>query len=868
MDLPVNVSTGEVVGRYIADVIDGADPNLDPDARPVRGRIVFTASVPYLPNPTAAPAPVTIMRVPIIGVLDADGYLCTPYPGTLEPQYRGVRLIATDDPDLSVEGWTWDVTYMFEAIDGYKIAIPAHGFALPAGTTVDLTKVAKIPSSPGYSLPQAEAAALRAEAAALASAADVAEALAAAQRAADAAEATDAGVADLLGDPDGLTGGLLEERLAPKADKEDIDLSLGMKADLIDGKIPEAQLPSSVGETFTELFTGKADLFEGKLPESQIPDRLSENGLSTTIVESLASISAAPPGGGDDTTSLNAQLATAAGKTLTLKAGHTYKISDTLIIPGETVLDFNGAVLDARTMPAGTALGQRIALKSAGYQVATLPIGTPIAKGAKVINGISSTSGISVGDMVLLRNDESPIPGMTRSDRDKGEILIVQSVESATSITITTATTFAYGTTGLVITTLSTVDRVRIKSPNILLGGVGSSHNAIEIQYGRNVVITDPVIDGAEDIAINCRTVLGSVVRGGAIRRSTSGAFGNTGYGVAFVEGTRNSSVDGVDFEHCRHFVAGGGLWPAIHNIIKNCTGQVSVDFAYDCHESTMFWKFFNCSADSVAGGFVIRGQNVTVESCKITNSAGWGYKASVFDGVSEQRGIRFINNRLDGAVLGGYMIDGISDGSRKIDCEIVDSWATNPGDYAVSVANFDNMKISGIKGTGTKNHSILCRGTSATDRSKGLTLGVNEISGSAKNAYFLRDIDGVSTNGGQLLDSGAYGFEMTGCFDTNLVAPFIKGTAFGGLRIDGGSRHVIANPSVSGGMGATYDAMRVTGTSDFTVMGGKLSGPRHAIFTTTTENVVVMGVNVREAVNGTKINVDATNKVVINNLI
>ena len=164
MDLPVNVSTGMVVGRYIADVIDGPDANLDPDAQSVQGRIVFTASVPYLPNPTAGPDPVTIMRVPIVGVLDQDGYLCTPYPGTLEPQYRGVRLIATDDPDISVTDWTWDVTYIFEPVNGHKLAIPAHGFSLPSGETVDLTKVAKVPSSPGYSLPQAEAAVLRAEA--------------------------------------------------------------------------------------------------------------------------------------------------------------------------------------------------------------------------------------------------------------------------------------------------------------------------------------------------------------------------------------------------------------------------------------------------------------------------------------------------------------------------------------------------------------------------------------------------------------------------------------------------------------------------------------------------------------------------------
>lgn len=298
MDLPVNVQTGMVTGRYIADVIDGPDANLDPDAQVVQGRIVFTSSVPYLPNPTATPDPVTIMRAPIVGVLDADGYLCTPYPGTLDPQYRGVRLIATDDPDISVTDWTWDVTYFFEPLNGHKLAIPAHGFALPSGSTEDLTKLSKVPSSPGYSLPQAEAAALRAEQAALASAADVAFALAAAERAANAAEATDEGVADMLGDPATLTGGLLEERLAPKANTEDVGQALGMKADLLDGKLRDTQLPDSVGDSLQILFTekagvdqldlkadisdletkadksslgSKADLVSGRVPAAQLP---------------------------------------------------------------------------------------------------------------------------------------------------------------------------------------------------------------------------------------------------------------------------------------------------------------------------------------------------------------------------------------------------------------------------------------------------------------------------------------------------------------------------------------------------------------------------------------------------------------------
>lgn len=175
MDIPINISTGMVTGRYIADVIDGTDAGSEPDVIPVQGKIVFMSSVEYLPVPTAIPGPVTIMRHDIVGVLDSEGYLCTPMPNSLEPQYRGVKLIANDNPDIAVQNWTWDVTYLFDPIEGKRSVVRPHGFFLPGGTEVDLTLVAKVPSSPGYSLPQAEAAALRAENAAAAAAGTVQE---------------------------------------------------------------------------------------------------------------------------------------------------------------------------------------------------------------------------------------------------------------------------------------------------------------------------------------------------------------------------------------------------------------------------------------------------------------------------------------------------------------------------------------------------------------------------------------------------------------------------------------------------------------------------------------------------------------------
>ena len=163
-DFPAELSTGMVHGRFIVAVIDSEDEGQEPDVVPAQGKVAFKASVGYIPVPVATGGPVTVMKGPIMGVLDDDGYLCTPHPTTGDPMYRGVRLISTDDPDMAVTDWTWNADYRLEAVNGNSMQIPAHSFALPSGAEVDLTTLVKVPSSPGYGLPQAEAAVLRAEA--------------------------------------------------------------------------------------------------------------------------------------------------------------------------------------------------------------------------------------------------------------------------------------------------------------------------------------------------------------------------------------------------------------------------------------------------------------------------------------------------------------------------------------------------------------------------------------------------------------------------------------------------------------------------------------------------------------------------------
>lgn len=188
LDFPSVLSTGRVHGRFIIAVIDGPDPGDEPDVIPAKGRIVFKASIEYTTVGEGADA-VTMILAPVAGVLDDEGYLCTPHPETGEPMYRGVVLTATDDPDMSVTGWTWSADYRFEPSGTVTYKIPAHSFELPSMADRDLSTLVKVPSSPGYGLPQAEGAALRAEAAAVESSASAAQALSVAQSVRDDADA-------------------------------------------------------------------------------------------------------------------------------------------------------------------------------------------------------------------------------------------------------------------------------------------------------------------------------------------------------------------------------------------------------------------------------------------------------------------------------------------------------------------------------------------------------------------------------------------------------------------------------------------------------------------------------------------------------
>ncbi|MGW0136232.1 hypothetical protein [Streptomyces sp. NPDC003299] len=99
MALPANITTVTVFGRYI-----------DFTGTPMQGTVTFTPSQRYVTNPGAD---VLIFSAPLVATLDSDGAFSIEVP-------------ATDDPDVTPQGFTWQVVETFNRKAGrtFSIAVP------------------------------------------------------------------------------------------------------------------------------------------------------------------------------------------------------------------------------------------------------------------------------------------------------------------------------------------------------------------------------------------------------------------------------------------------------------------------------------------------------------------------------------------------------------------------------------------------------------------------------------------------------------------------------------------------------------------------------------------------------------------------
>ena len=157
MSLPAQVLFGTVIGSNFAAIVDGSDLDVDPDSLALEGQVTFTPDLvagQLLVTTATPPVTVTVEPVPV-----------SPASGAYS-----VKLVATDIADAAPATWTWTATFNLYCA-GARVTIPSVTFLLPAGTTVDMTLAAPVPTADGWQAYASVAASAAAAAASAASAA-------------------------------------------------------------------------------------------------------------------------------------------------------------------------------------------------------------------------------------------------------------------------------------------------------------------------------------------------------------------------------------------------------------------------------------------------------------------------------------------------------------------------------------------------------------------------------------------------------------------------------------------------------------------------------------------------------------------------
>jgi hypothetical protein len=140
-NLPTNVNHGTVTGRFLLAYADGNDAGSEVDWAAAKGTVLFTPSPAFLKDLTEN---LTFLPATIECQLDTDGYIVGP------DNQRGVKMLATDDPDVEPQNWTWRVDFrLTDQSDIATRSISSFSFSLPSDETVDISAVSPVPDSGG-----------------------------------------------------------------------------------------------------------------------------------------------------------------------------------------------------------------------------------------------------------------------------------------------------------------------------------------------------------------------------------------------------------------------------------------------------------------------------------------------------------------------------------------------------------------------------------------------------------------------------------------------------------------------------------------------------------------------------------------------
>lgn len=157
MDWPDDLGYGTLTGRIGYMDGDHNDSDRKPDMNAVTGGSVMIEPSVKAVRYTGVGGPIILTARKTMGVIDDQGYICTPAaPG--ETPSRGIVVPATDDEQLNPTNFTYKVT-----ITAPNFSLTPFNITVPTGSTQDLTLIAPVPASGGTATVVDVSTAIRAE---------------------------------------------------------------------------------------------------------------------------------------------------------------------------------------------------------------------------------------------------------------------------------------------------------------------------------------------------------------------------------------------------------------------------------------------------------------------------------------------------------------------------------------------------------------------------------------------------------------------------------------------------------------------------------------------------------------------------------
>lgn len=594
-------------------------------------------------------------------------------------------------------------------------------------------------------------------------------------------------------------------------------------------------------------------------------------------------------GAADDRPALLKAIAAAANQRLHIREGR-YKIVESLTISTPIdILMAPGAVIDYSGAPAGAGLGVQRAFEVIGQIASPVSVTANVQRADAQVQ-VTSTATLAAGDAIVLRSDEQFMAGVVGSPVQRGHITRIKSIDSGTLFTLDERTPFSYASgSNARIEKITPVRDVTISGGMVIGGGVGKVHNGVYAYATENLRVHGVTIQDMEDCGVQTRYSINALVDKCVIEDSTSNAgIGNTGYGVCFFDGTRDSSIVGNTFRRCRHAVAGGSQIISLYCTVSGNVANDSSNHAYDCHEPCFWWAFTGNRATGGSGGLVIRGQHTLVQANVIANMTSSAIRVrSFYDNMEGLSGTQVLDNEISYCEGGGILIEGTSINNRVGFTNVRGNQVRFCGQDSIIIFYGINVSVKGnqvrsVAGfTGTGGSTIRVVGA-ATGDNVNIDISDNVLDRPLRHGINAQWVTGLKMDGNVISRVGVSPmgspFFLVGCQRVSIAGGQGVADLVGNgppISLDRCSRVTIGGGIVLQGnpSNTAQDGIRAfsaAGTMPTLIVSNAIVAGcgRNAINTTDYDRVVVTSSDLRDVSHATKISiVGATTQVTADNI-